>query len=264
MTCLTYAAGISFFLTISALPLATLFFKLMALVLGNQAYSQTMQRAIGQIYPYLPGNVLGDAVRQSRQMESWGLGWLVLIIGAPPGGSISWTVPSVISSACASRSTARHGNTTSSRRLAIVVGGTSLPDDAPDRWLRVDLASSGAILPECPCSRSCLRSLVLIVGTQVLQHLPRRHVRFRHRPAGRPGDHGCSGGRPSGVSGGIWPHTPTWGILYGTLGSLMAGLVFLYYSCCIFLLGAEVTAAFYRHDTTMNVRVPDELRQQRL
>jgi membrane protein len=41
-------------------------------------------------------------------------------------------------------------------------------------------------------------------------------------------------------------HTPTWGILYGSLGSVMAALVFLYYSCAIFMLGAEVTAAFYR------------------
>ena len=45
-------------------------------------------------------------------------------------------------------------------------------------------------------------------------------------------------------------HTPTWGILYGSLGSVMAALVFLYYSCAIFMLGAEVTAAFYRAAAT--------------
>jgi uncharacterized BrkB/YihY/UPF0761 family membrane protein len=30
----------------------------------------------------------------------------------------------------------------------------------------------------------------------------------------------------------------------------MAALVFLYYSCAIFMLGAEVTAAFYRQPVT--------------
>jgi membrane protein len=52
----------------------------------------------------------------------------------------------------------------------------------------------------------------------------------------------------------------TWGILYGSLGSMMAALVFLYYSCCIFLLGAEITAAFYKQDSTMDLRIPEHLR----
>jgi len=44
-------------------------------------------------------------------------------------------------------------------------------------------------------------------------------------------------------------HTLTWGIMYGSLLGIVAGLTFLYYSCAIFLLGAEITAAFYRHET---------------
>ncbi len=259
--CLTYAAGISFFLTISALPLATLFFKLMALVLGNQAYSQTMQRAIGQIYPYLPGNVLGDAVRQSRQMESWGLGWLVLIIGA------HWGINQLDRSLChifglrfkVHRQTRQYHVL---RRLAIVVGGLLFLTMLLTAGFEWTLRRQAPFSP-VPMFTILPPLLVLIVGTQVLQHLPRRHVRFRHA---------LLGGLVTMVFwwaakwgfGWYLAHTPTWGILYGTLGSLMAGLVFLYYSCCIFLLGAEVTAAFYRHDTTMNVRVPDELRQQRL
>ena len=42
----------------------------------------------------------------------------------------------------------------------------------------------------------------------------------------------------------------------------VAALVFLYYSCCIFLLGAEITAAFYRNETTMNLRLPDAFREK--
>lgn len=258
--CFTYAAGISFFLTISAIPLATIFFKLMGMVLGNQAYSQTMQRAIGQLYPYLPADVLGDAVRHSRQVESWGLGWVILIIGA------HWGINQLDRSLChifglrfkAHRQTRQYHIL---RRLGIIVGGLlflAMMLTAGFEWtLRRHAPFSPmtmyALLPPI---------LVLIVGTQVLQHLPRRHVRFRHA---------LLGGLVTMV---LWwvakwgfgwylTHTPAWGILYGALGSLMAALVFLYYSCCIFLLGAEVTAAFYRHDTTMNLRVPDDLRDHR-
>lgn len=258
--CLTYAAGISFFLTLSALPLATLFFKLMALVLGNQAYSQTMQRAIGQMYPYLPANVMGDAVRQSRQVGGWGLGWLILIVGA------HWGVNQLDRSLChifglrfkTHRQTRQYHVL---RRLGIIVGGLlflAMLLTAGFEW---------TLRREAPFSPLAMYMLlppflVLIVGTQVLQHLPRRHVRFRHALLGGVVTMVLWWGAKWGF-GWYLAHTPTWGILYGALGSLMAGLVFLYYSCCIFLLGAEVTAAFYRHDTTTNVRVPEALRRSR-
>ena len=49
---------------------------------------------------------------------------------------------------------------------------------------------------------------------------------------------------------------------------IMAGLLFLYYSSAIFLLGAEVTAAFYRHETgaqtiPKGLKIPAELRGPR-
>jgi len=254
--CFTYAAGISFFLTLSALPLATLFFKLMALVLGTRAYSQTLQRAIGQMYPYLPANVLGDAVHQSRQAGSWGVSWLILIVGAHWGvNQLDRTLSHIFGLRIKTHRQTRQYHIL--RRLGIVVGGL---------LFLVMLLTAGfewTLRRQAPFSPLLMYAalppiLVLIVGTQVLQHLPRRHVRFRHA---------LLGGLVSMV---LWwaakwgfgwylAHTPTWGILYGSLGSLMAGLVFLYYSCCIFLLGAEVTAAFYRHDTSTGVRVPEAL-----
>jgi membrane protein len=90
--------------------------------------------------------------------------------------------------------------------------------------------------------------LGLVVVTMVLQHLPRLHVRFRHALLG------------AGISTTLWwlakwgfgvylRHTMTWGIMYGSLLGIVAGLTFLYYSCAILLLGAEITAAFYRHET---------------
>jgi membrane protein len=90
--------------------------------------------------------------------------------------------------------------------------------------------------------------LGIVVVTMVLQHLPRLHVKFRHAFLG------------AAVSTALWwlakwvfgvylKHTLTWGIMYGSLLGIVAGLTFLYYSCAILLLGAEITAAFYRHET---------------
>jgi uncharacterized BrkB/YihY/UPF0761 family membrane protein len=51
--------------------------------------------------------------------------------------------------------------------------------------------------------------------------------------------------------------------MYGSLVSIVAALTFLYYSCAIFLLGAEITAGFYRHEAqTGAVRIPEELRKK--
>ena len=116
------------------------------------------------------------------------------------------------------------------------------------RGLRVEPAAPGAPSPILVYT-FLPPVLGLVLVTLMLQHLPRRHVKFRHAFLGAL------------VSTALWwvaklgfgyylLHTPTWGILYGSLGSLMAALVFLYYSCAIFMLGAEVTAAFYRHDGT--------------
>jgi membrane protein len=89
----------------------------------------------------------------------------------------------------------------------------------------------------------------LATATLVLQHLPRRPVQFRHAFLGGVVCSALWGVARLGF-GYYLRHTPTWGILYGSLGSVMAALVFLYYSCAIFMLGAEVTAAFYRPTPT--------------
>jgi len=104
--------------------------------------------------------------------------------------------------------------------------------------------------------------ICLFVLTILLQHLPRLHVKWRHAFLG------------SLISTTLWwlakwgftvylNHTFTWGIMYGSMLSMVAGLTFLYYSSAIFLLGAEITAAFYRHETgsTTGLKVPTYLRE---
>lgn len=259
--CLSYAASVSFFLIISLIPLATLFFKLMATVLGSGAYSLRLQRAIAQMYPYLPDNFIRDTIAQSKKVE-WNLAWIFLIFGA------NWGVSQLDRSlshifglrAKPHHQTRRHYWL---RRLAVVLAGLVF---------LVILLSAGfewslrrnALFPPTMALTVLPAAIGLVLITLVLQHLPRRHVKFRHAFAGALVTAMLWWGA-KGVFGFYYAHakTATWGILYGSLGSLMAALFFLYYSCCIFLLGAEVTAAFYKQDTTTGLRISDVFRVRR-
>ena len=244
--CLSYAASLSFFLTISLIPLTTLFFKLLVLMLGSGAYSASLQRAIGSMYPYLPQGFIADSIAHSRKIGGIGLNWVVLLVGAHWGmNQLDRSLSHIFGLRIkVHRQTRKHNFL---RRLGVVLMGLAF---------LVILLTAGfewSLRRQAPFSPILMYtflppSLGLLLITLILQHIPRRHVKFRHAFLG------------AAVTTLLWwvakagfgyylSHTPTWGILYGSLGSLMAALVFLYYSCAIFMLGAEVTAAFYRHET---------------
>jgi membrane protein len=244
--CLTYAASLSFFLTISLIPLATLFFKLMGLMLGTGAYSLSLQRAIGTMYPYLPQNFIADSISHSRKIGGIGSSWVVLLIGAHWGvNQLDRSLSHIFGTRIKTYRQTRKYNLI--RRLAVVLLGLI--------FLVILLAAGfeWSLRRHAPLSPLLMYTFLppilgLLLVTLILQHIPRRHVAFRHAFLGAL------------VTTSLWwaakivfgyylSHTPTWGILYGSLGSLMAALVFLYYSCAIFMLGAEFTAAFYRHVT---------------
>jgi len=247
--CLSYAASLSFFLTISLIPLTTLFFKLLVLMLGSGAYSASLQRAIGSMYPYLPQGFITDSIAHSRRIGGIGFSWVVLLVGAHWGvNQLDRSLSHIFGLRIkVHRQTRKHNLL---RRLGVVLMGLAflvILLTAGFEWsLRRQAPFSPILmytfLPPC---------LGLLLITLILQHIPRRHVKFRHAFLG------------AAVTTFLWwaakvgfgyylMHTPTWGILYGSLGSLMAALVFLYYSCAIFMLGAEVTAAFYRHEAGSN------------
>lgn len=257
--CLSYAASVSFFLTISLIPLATLFFKLMAVVLGSGAYSLRLQRAITEMYPYLPDNFIRDTISQSKRIDEWSIGWIVLLLGA------NWGVTQLDRSLShifglrvkPHRQTRKHYWL---RRLGVVLAGMVFLVILLSAGFEWSLRRHAVFSPSIAIT-ILPAAIGLILVTMILQHLPRRPVKFSHAFLG------------SLVTTSLWwaakwafgiyyahAKESTWGILYGSLGSMMAALVFLYYSCCIFLLGAEVTAAFYKHDTTKNLRVPERLR----
>ena len=241
--CLTYAASLSFFLTISLIPLATLFFKLMVLMVGSGAYSLTLQKAIGTMYPYLPQNFILDTINHSRKIGGIGSSWVVLLVGAHWGvNQLDRSLSHIFGLRIkVYRQTRKHPLL---RRLGVVVGVLLC------LVLLLAAVVNWALLARPPVLTLRLIQVLppvfgLALATLVLQHLPRRHVLFRHALLGGVVCSALWGVARLGF-GYYLRHTPTWGILYGSLGSVMAALVFLYYSCAIFMLGAEVTAAFYR------------------
>lgn len=257
--CWTYAASVSFFLTISLIPLTTLFFKMLALLLGSGAYSQRLHGALLQIWPYLPQGFVEDTIANSKRVGGWGISWAILLIGAHWGvNQVDRSLSHIFGLRWKPHRQTRKYHLL--RRLGVVLVGLLflvILLTAGFEWSlrRHTMLPPGLALSVVPSI------LGLVLVTLILQHLPRRHVRFSHALVGAV------------VSTGFWwvakfafgiyiKHTPTWGILYGGLGSLMAALVFMYYSCCIFLLGAEVTAFFYRHETTTALQVPTFLKDQ--
>lgn len=246
--CFTYAASISFFLTISLVPLATLFFKLLALyTVQGTVYSDRFRVALFKMYPFLPNTFVDDTLRHSRQVSGWGISTIVLLIGAHWGvNQLDRSLSHIFDLRIKPHRATRQYHLL--RRLGVVIGGLLFLVVLMTAGVEWTLRKNAPFINSRLVMYTYLPPLVgLVVTTLILQHLPRRHVRFRHAFLGALV---CTGlwVVAKGAFGWYMDHAPTWNILYGSLGGLMAALIFLYYSCCLFLLGAEVTAAFYRHD----------------
>jgi membrane protein len=257
--CFSYAAGLSFWLIISIVPMSTLLFKMLGLILGKGAYAEATQRVLETIVPFLPPGFVEDSIRNSQQIGGLWLSIPVLIFGSYWGiGQLDTSLAHVFGLRIKKHRQTRKNPLL--RQLYILVGGMVL------LVLFLALLVGGAISRHLPFRQIeylpfLSPILCLVVVTVLLQHIPRLHVRWRHAFLG------------SAISTALWwlakwgfavylNHTFTWGIMYGSMLSMVAGLTFLYYSSAIFLLGAEITAGFYRHETgtTTNLKVPANLR----
>lgn len=244
--CLSYAAGLSFWLIVSLVPLSTLLFKLLGAILGSRAYGPGTMKTLQEIVPYLPNEFVVDALANSQKIGGMGLSWFVLLFGSYWGISqLDTSLAHVFGLRIKKHRQTRKNHLL--RRVAFLVGGLLL------MVIFLALLVGGAMSRFLPALKMDFLPylaplLGLVVVTLVLQHLPRLHVRFRHALLG------------AGIATTLWwlakwgfgvylRHTMTWGIMYGSLLGIVAGLTFLYYSCAILLLGAEITAAFYRHET---------------
>jgi membrane protein len=209
------------------------------------------------MYPYLPQGFILDTIAHSRKIGGIGSSWVVLLVGAHWGvNQLDRSLAHIFGLRIKVHRQTRKYNLL--RRLAVVLVGLVF---------LVVLLSAGfewslrrqSPLPPFLMYDYLAPFLGFLLVTLILQHIPRRHVQFRHAALGALVSTVLWWGAKQ-VFGYYLQHTPTWGILYGSLGSLMAALVFLYYSCAIFMLGAEVTAAFYRHETGTH-EIPRNLRR---
>jgi membrane protein len=256
--CLSYAAGLSFWLIVSLVPLSTLLFKLLGAVLGSRAYGPAALKTLQEIVPYLPGDFVKDAVVNSQKIGGMGLSWIVLLFGSYWGISqLDTSLAHVFGLRIKKHRQTRKNHLL--RQVAFLVGGLLTT------VIFLALVIGGALRRYLPFKQTDFLPFLgpllgLVVMTVVLQHLPRLHVKFRHAFLG------------AGIATALWwvakwgfgvylRHTMTWGIMYGSLLGIVAGLTFLYYSCAILLLGAEITAAFYRHETG-GTTVPPWLRSK--
>ena len=244
--CLSYAAGLSFWLIVSLVPLSTLLFKLLGAVIGSRAYGSATLKTLQEIVPYMPREFVMDAVANSQRIGGMGLSWGVLLFGSYWGISqLDISLAHVFGLRIKKYRQTRKNHLL--RQVVFLVGGLLV------MVLFLAVLIGGALRKFLPAKQMELLPylapiLGLVVVTMVLQHLPRLHVKFRHAFLG------------AGIATTLWwlakwgfgvylRHTMTWGIMYGSLLGIVAGLIFLYYSCAILLLGAEITAAFYRHET---------------
>lgn len=257
--CLSYAASLTFWLLISLVPLTTLLFKVLGLFMGSKAYGKPLLTGLFELFPFLPVDFVRDVMKDSQHVGGLGVSWGVLLFGS------LWGVNQVDKSLAHifGLRLKKHRQTRRliwARRVALVLGALLflvlvlglMVGSVLGVQLRIPkVAMLGIFVPV----------LGLLVVTMTLQHLPRCHVAFRHALLGAL------------VSTTLWwvaqwgfgiylAHTSTWGIMYGSLIKIIAGLIFLYYSCAIFLLGAEITAAFYRHETTGIHIIPEMIRRK--
>lgn len=245
--CTSYAASLTFWLLISLVPLTTLLFKVLGLVMGSKAYGKPLLTGLFELFPFLPVDFVRDVMKDSQHVGGLGLSWGVLLFGSLWGvNQLDKSLAHIFGIRLK-----KHRQTRRLfwlRRLGLVVGGLLV------LVLVLGLMVGGSLGARLQIPRVAALGFLapvfgVLVVTMVLQHLPRCHVAFRHALLGAL------------VSTSLWwlaqwgfgiylAHTSTWGIMYGSLIKVVAGLIFLYYSCAIFLLGAEITAAFYRHETT--------------
>jgi membrane protein len=242
--CFSYAAGLSFWLLISIIPLATLFFKLLVFFLGRQALLQQTIEMLRDVIPFIPVSFLMDTINHSREIsDSMGLTWLVLLVGSYWGVNQLDTSLAHIFGVRTNKKLQTRSNHIL-RHIGLLVGGVFFLS------LLLALLLGGTVKKYLPIHQSVILTFLptiicLAATTMIFQVMPRLHVTFRQAFAGAV------------VTTCLWTaarwgfkiyvdNAFTWGIMYGSLLGIIAGLLFLYYTCAIVLLGAEVTAFLHR------------------
>jgi membrane protein len=242
--CLSYAAGLSFWFLISLAPLATLFFKILVVFLGNDATNPQTRDVLMNVIPFVPEGFLAEAVGRSHGAGgAMGfLAWFVLLWGSIWGiWQLDTSLAHVFGVRINTQLQTRKNNIL--RHIGLMVAGLVT------LALILALLVGGGVVRRLPLDQQhfLLSNLSVLIffatAMLVLLYVPRLRIAFRHALFGAL------------VSTVFWAaakwgfrlyidHALTWGIMYGSLLGIIAGLTFLYYTCAILLFGAVVTAAF--------------------
>jgi membrane protein len=244
--CLSYAAGLSFWIIISIVPLSTLMFKLLEQILGVKVYTEATQKMLEQMIPFLPANFVKNSIHNSQQLSGTIFSWGVLLFGG------YWAVSQLDTSLTHVFGLGKPTRNPLLRQITLLIGGMIL------MVVLMVILIGGIFKKYFPfISQTDLHipfffpPMLYFIGMMiVMMYLPRFYVKFRHAFLG------------SIVSTFLWwmakyifaiylAHALTWGIMYGSLISMIIALTFLYYSCAIFLFGVEVTASFYKPGKTL-------------
>ena len=225
-------------------PLATLFFKILMIFLGNHAFFQQAQDILINVIPFIPEDFLTNAVSQTRNVSnSMGFAWIVLLFGSYWGMSqLDKSLAHVFGVRIHKQLQTRNYHIL--RQMGLLVSGLVLL-----ALVLALLVGGGVMRGLSPANTNLLMGnlsilISLVTTTLIFLYVPRLSVAFRHAFLGAM------------VSTLLWTiarwafkiyvaHALTWNIAYGSLLGIIAGLTFLYYTCAILMLGAEVTAAFY-------------------
>jgi membrane protein len=242
--CFSYAAGLSFWILISLAPLVTLLSKLLIVFLGGNAYYEQTIETIREVIPFMPDGFLRDTVDHSRELgNNMGFTWGVLLFGSYWGMMQLDTSLSHVFGVRVNKDLQTRKNNLL-RQIALLVGGALMLS------LLLAWIIGGTVWDRLPNKQSAMANympiaICIALATIIFQFIPRVHVAFRHALIGGL------------VVTFFWVlarwgfrvylnHAFTWGIMYGSLLGIIAGLTFLYYTSAILLLGAEVTAALCR------------------
>jgi membrane protein len=242
--CLSYAAGLSFWFLISLPPTATLFFKILVVFLGNEAMNPQTSDVLMNVIPFIPESFLTEAVERSHGAGG-AMGffaWFVLLWGSIWGmWQLDTSMAHVFGVRINTRLQTRKNNIL--RNIGLMVAGLVI------LVLILALLVGGGIARRLPPDQQhfLLNNLSVLIffatATSIFLYVPRLHIAFRHAFLGAL------------VSTIFWAaakwgfriyidHALTWGIMYGSLLGIIAGLTFLYYTCAILLFGAVITATF--------------------
>lgn len=250
--CFSYAASLSFWFLISMVPLATLFFKILMIFLGNQAFFRQAQEILINVIPFMPEGFLVNAVNQTRDAgNSLGFAWIVLLFGSYWGmNQLDKSLAHVFGVRIHKQLQTRKYHIL--RQMGLMISGLVLL-----ALVFALLVGGGVMKSLSPAYTTMLLGILpifisLIATTIIFLYVPRLSIAFRHAFLGAL------------VSTIFWAvakwvfkiyvtHALTWNITYGSLLGIIAGLTFLYYTCAILLLGAQVTAAFYVKQDEKNI-----------